>query len=84
MIVDLEERLVGDVVFAEVEGLLKAKFFVEGCGCSQVVDTDGDVGDAVEGWGRSAIGLREREGGEKCGEKRGEQPMYAGFVDARL
>ncbi len=48
VVVDLDERLVGDVVFAEVEGLFKAELLVEGDGGGEIVDADGDVGDAVK------------------------------------
>jgi hypothetical protein len=47
-VVDLDEGLVWDVVFAEIEGLFEAELLVEGNGSGEVVDADGDVGDAVE------------------------------------
>ena len=52
-VVDLDEGLVGNVVLAKIEGLLKAELLVEGDGGGEVVDADGDVGDTVEGrgWG---------------------------------
>ena len=57
LVVDLDEGLVGDAVFLEVEGLFEAELFVEGDGGGEVVDADGDVGDAVEGGRWGAVGL---------------------------
>ena len=57
VVVDLDEGLVGDVVLAEIEGLLEAELLVEGDGGGEIVDADGDVGDAVEGRRGRAIGL---------------------------
>lgn len=68
VIVDLDEGLVGDAVFFEVEGLLEAELFVEGDGGGEVVDADGYVGDTVEGGWWDAVGLGVR-GGEEDGGK---------------
>ena len=66
VVVDLDEGLVRDVVFAEVEGLFEAELLVEGDGGGEVVDADGDVGDAVEGGAmgcRRTGRVRRRRGG---------------------
>jgi hypothetical protein len=67
-VVDLDEGLVGDAVFFQVEGLLEAEFFVEGGGSGEVVDADGYVGYSVEGrWG-DAVGLGVDESDEEGGK----------------
>ncbi len=66
VVVDLDEGLVRNIVLAEVERLLKAELLVEGDRGGEVVDTDGDVGDAVE-WRRGrAIGLCVKRDREEC------------------
>jgi hypothetical protein len=71
VVVDLDEGLVGDVVFAEIKGLFEAELLVESDGGCEVVDADGDVGDAVEGWwgGTVGRGLGMGDSGEEDGEK---------------
>ena len=83
MIVDLDEGFVGHAVFLEVECLLEAELFVEGDGGGEVVNTDGDVGDAVEGggWGAVGLGLGRGGGGEEHGEESDEK--IAGVGDTR-
>ena len=68
---------------AEVEGLLEAELLVEGDGGGEVVDADGDVGDAVEGrWG-SAVGLGVCEDREETGEDSDEQCACIDLADGR-
>ena len=78
MVVDLDEGLVGDAVFGEVEGLLEAELVVEGAGGGEVVDADGDVGDAVEGRRRAAVGL----GVSEAGEESEDESACEGLADA--
>jgi hypothetical protein len=67
-VVDLDEGLIGDVVFAQIESLLEAKFLVECDGVGEIVHAKGDVGDSVEGC-RFGVGLRVDEGYEKDWDK---------------
>jgi hypothetical protein len=69
MIVDLDEGFVGHAVFLEVECLLEAEFLIEGDGGGEVVDADSDVGNAVEGRWRGAVGLGLSEGSDEGGEQ---------------
>ena len=69
VVVDLDEGLVDDAVFGEVEGLLEAEFGVEVAGGGEVVDADGYMGDAVER--RRSVG--RREGGKVRDEDEGEE-----------
>ena len=82
VVVDLDEGLVRDVVFAEVEGLFKAELLVEGDGGCEVVDADGDVGDAVEWWG-VVFGLGVGGAGEEGGQESDEQSACVELADAR-
>ena len=82
VVVDLDERLVGDIIFAEIEGLLEAELLVEGDGGCEVVDADGDVGDAVEWWG-VVFGLGVGGAGEEGGQESDEQSACVDLADAR-
>jgi hypothetical protein len=64
VVIYLDEGLVGNVVFAEVEGLFEAELLVEVDGGGEIVNADGDVGDAVEGRGM-VFGLSVA----KCGDE---------------
>jgi hypothetical protein len=82
MVVDLDEGLVGDIVFAEVEGLFESELLVEGDGGSEVVNADRDMGDAIERWG-VGVGLSLCGGSEEGGQESNEQSAWVDLADAR-
>src|ERR1700722_17693914 len=84
MIVDFDEGFVGHAVFLEVECLLESEFLIEGDGGGKVVDTDSDVGYAVEGGWRSAVGLGARQGSDEGGEQSEAKSADVGEVRRRL
>jgi hypothetical protein len=68
VVVNLDEGLIGNAVFGEVEGLLKAKFGVEVAGSGKVVDADSYMSNACE---RRCLGLGF-EGRDQNGEGDGK------------
>ena len=76
VVVDLDERLVRNVVLAEIKGLFKAELLVEGDRGGEIVDADCDVGDAVERR-RRGIGLCMGEAGKNNQYSKGELYRFA-------
>ena len=79
MVVDLDEGFGDGAVFGEEEGFVEAEAGVEVAGGGDVVDADGYVGYACEGWG-----LRLRLGAVRCEEEdQGErEALNQGTPDA--
>ena len=77
VVVNLDERLVGHIILAEIKRLFKSELLVESDGRGEIVHSNGNMRDPVEGRRRSAIRLRIRLFGnegkngkqseEKCG-----------------
>src|ERR1700727_1362591 len=77
VVVDFDEGFGNGTVFGKIEGFLKAELVIEIVGGGEVVNADGHMGYAGEGWGRSGgLGFGVRRDDEEGGEKNQEQRSH--------